>query len=264
MDDTSQKPVILITNFGTLYKEGHQDQENVDRLVTARYPDHDVRWAYAYGPNREKLKSSGQTTIFERQVPIKSLEEVYADLRKEGKRNVAVQFLFVLPGSDGTDDLMVAADGLNVEYGYSLLATPDSIARTAEALAPRFGDEDTVTIICSNGNNVVRAFNWPLIQLDRHLRKHYPRVFLTTTGGPPGTEAAIADARKLGLPKAKFIPLYFVVGKNVIYNILGDTPTTLKSQLGLESSREPGLAWNPAVMSLWMESIDWSLAKFSK
>lgn len=260
---TSTRPVILITNFGTLNQEGMRDQENIDRLVNSRYPDHEVRWAIASGVVREGLKKSRQTTLFERKTPMMSLAESYADLRKQGKRDVAVQFLFIMPGSDGTEDLMMDPDGLNVEYGYALLAPPDNIARVAEALSPRFGDEDTVTIVFTNGNDTVPVRNWPLIQLDRHLRKHYPNVFLTTLGGKPGIEAAVADARKSGLKKVKYIPFYFVVGKNAIYNIMGDTPNTLKSRVGLEATIEPGLAWDRAIMSLWMESIDWTLAKFS-
>ncbi|RJQ39769.1 MAG: hypothetical protein C4555_02555 [Dehalococcoidia bacterium] len=258
------KPVILIINFGTLNEEGMRDQENIDKMVTARYPDHEVRWAIASGVVRDGLKKAGQTTLFARKTPVMNLADTYADLRKQGRRDVAVQFLFTVPGSDGTDDLMMAADGLNVEYGYALLAPPDNIARVTKALEPRFSGKDTVTIIFTNGNDTVPIRNWPLIQMDRYLRKHYKNVFLTTLGGKPGVEAAAADARKSGLKKVKYIPFYFVVGKNAIYNIMGDTPNTLKSKVGLEASIEPGLAWDKKVMSIWMESIDWSLAKFSR
>jgi len=264
MSNDSSKPVILIVNFGTLNKEGMQDQENIDRLITARYPDNDVRWAFASGVVRDGLKKTGQTTLFERKTPVMGLADTYADLKKQGKLNVAFQFLFTVPGSDGTDDLMMAADGLNVEYGYALLAPPDNIARCAKALEPRFGDKDTVTIIYTNGNDTVPIRNWPLIQMDRYLRKHYQNVFLTTLGGKPGIDAAAADAKKSGLKKVKYIPFYFVVGKNAIYNIMGDTPNTLKSHVGLEASADRGLAWDESIMSIWMESIDWSLAKFSK
>ena len=263
MDNVSPKPVIVITAFGTGSAVGQKDLENVDRLVTARYPDHEVRWVITSRIIRKKLLTSGQTTLFERQVPLKSLEEVYADLRKEGKRNIVVQCLLITAGSEYSDALMVATDDLNVEYGYPLLALPENIARTAGALAPKFGDKDTATIICGHGNPDALAFNVPFIQMDKYLRKHYKNVFLTTLDGPPGTEPAFADARKSGLPKVKFIPFLIVGGGHLSKDIMGDDPESYRNQLGLPATAEAGLGNNPAVMSIWMESLDWTLAKFS-
>ncbi len=264
MANDLSKPVIVITTFGTIVPEGLQDLDNADRLVTARYPDYDVRWVFGGTPVRECLINSGQSTVFERRVPVKSLIEVYDDLRKEGKRNVAVQYLFLLPGSKGTDPHMVATDteGLNVEFGYPLLAPPDNIARTADALAHRFGGEDTVTLVCAHGNGEVPTLNVPLLQMDSYLRKHYPRVFLATLVGPPGNKTAFADIKKLGLPKVKYFPLLFTAGGRLTTAFMGDDPASFQSQLGLEASTEPGLGDNPEVMSIWMESIDWTLARF--
>lgn len=265
MGNVPSKPVIVITTFGTSLAEGLKDLENVDQMVTARYPEHEVRWAFGGDTVRQALKSKGQPTIFKRQVPVKSLVEVYDDLRKEGKRNIAVQYLFLLPGSKGTDPHMVATDtkGLNVEFGYPLLAPPDNIARTADALASQFGGEDTVTIICAHGNGEAPTLNVPFLQMDSYVRKHYPRVFVATVVGPPGT-AAFADALKLGLPKVKFLPLLFVAGSRLTQAIMSDDPASFQSQLGLEASTESGLGNNPKVVSIWMESIDWTLAKFSQ
>jgi len=260
----TSKPVILIINFGTIYDQGMRDLENIDKILTARYPGNEIRWVFANGVVRDKLQQTGKTLLFERKTPMMGLADTYADLRKQGKRDVAVQFLFTVPGSDGTDDLMMPADGLNVEYGYALLAAPDSIARVTRALEPRFAGKDTVTIIFTNGNNTVPIRNWPLIQMDRYIRKHYKNVFLTTLGGKPGCDAAVADARKSGLKKVKYIPFYFVIGHNAIDFIMGDKPDTLKSRVGMEATIDTGLAWDKKVMDIWMESVDWSLANFSK
>ena len=263
-EEISPKPVIVITAFGTTSAVGQKDLENVDRLVTARYPDYEVRWVFTSRFIRKKLLDSGKTTLFERQVPLRNLEEIYDDLRKEGKRNVAVQCLLTMTGAEYSDALMVPTDDLNVEYGYPLLAPPDNIARTAKALAPQFGDENTVTLLCSHGNPKVHAFNIPLIQLDKYLRKHYKNVFLTTLDGPPGTDSVFADALKTGLPKVSFIPFLIVSGEHVTNDIMGDGPESYKNRLGLDASNTPSLGNNPAVMSIWMESIDWTLIKFSE
>lgn len=264
MSKASNKPVILITAFGTSAPEGQKDLENVDRLVTGRYPDHEVRWAFTSGFIRKKLIAAGQTSLFPRKVPNKSLEEVYADLKNEGKRNVAVQCLLISSGSEYSDALTADTNGLNVEYGYPLLAPPDNIERVADTLSARFGGKDTITIICGHGNGKMPALNTPYLQLDKYLRKRYPRVFLTTLEGPPGTGPAFEDAKKLGLTKAVFIPLLIVAGGHLVRDIMSTNPESYLSKLGLEATSETGLGSDPAVMAIWMESIDWVLAKFSR
>ena len=266
MGNDLSKPVILILTFGTSIPEGVQDLENADRMVMARYPENEVRWAFGGIPVRECLLKSGRSTVFERRVPVRSLLEVYDDLRKEGKLNVTVQYLFLLPGSKGTDPHMAVGDtnGLNVEFGYPLFAPPDNIARTVKVLAPRFGGEDTVTLLCAHGSGEASTLNTPLLQMDSYVRKHYQNVFLATLEGPPGRKPATEDIRKSGLSKVKFFPLLFTTGGRLTTAFMGDDPSTLQSQLGLEATTIPGLASDPEIMSIWMESIDWSLAKFSK
>lgn len=262
MDNARNKPVIVIVNFSSGSDEVLKDLEKIDRMVTARYPEHDVRWVFAYGGVRKNLISSGQTTVFERRVPVKSLEEVYADLRSEGKRDVVVQCLLIATGDSEYSVQMIAAGDLNVEYGYPLLQPPDNIARSVKGLETEFGGEDMVTIICAHGSEKMPAFNVPLIRMDEYLRKQYHNVFLTTLDGPPGTEPAFTGARNSGLKKVKFVPFIIVPGEHLGHDIIGDDPGSYKSQLGLEASSTFGLCNNPAVMSIWMEGIDWALARF--
>jgi len=263
MSDSS-KPVIVITSFGTSVAEGLKDLENVDTLVTSHYPGYDVRWVFGGISVRETLLKTGRSMIFKRKVPVRSLVELYADLRKEGKHNVAVQYLFLLPGSKGTDPHMAVGDtkGLNVEFGYPLLAPPDNVARVADALAPHFGSKDTATLICAHGNGEVPTLNVPLLQMDSYVRKHYKNVCLATVVGPPGTEMAFADIKKAGLKKVKFYPMLFVAGDRLTQAIMSDDPKSFKNQLGLQATTEAGLGSNPEVMKIWMESIDWTLARF--
>jgi len=264
MSKVSDKPVILIAAFGTSSLEGQRDLENVDQLVTKRYPDYEVRWAFTSGFIRKKLITAGQTTLFARCVPNKSLEEVYDDLRKDGKRNVALQSLLISAGVEYIDALTADITGLNVEYGYPLLTPPDNIQRVVSAIAPKFGGKDTVTIICGHGNAKMPALNVPYIQLDKYLRKHFQRVFLTTLEGPPGTESAFEDTKKLALPKVVFIPLLIVAGGHLVRDIMGTNPNSYFSKLGVEATADTGLGRDEKVMSIWMESIDWTLKKFTQ
>jgi len=254
-------PVILIAGFGTSQPSGLADLECIDNLVSQRYPEHEVRWVFTSGFIVKKLRQDGVTTLFTRRVPLRNLEEAYADLRAEGKTSVVVQPLLTVTGSEYADVMMAPADGLNVSYGYPMLAPPDNIARLARALEPGFGGADTVTLICGHGNAKIPLLNVPLLQLDKYVRRHYQNVFVTSLDGPPGTEAAFADAKASGLHKVKFLPFLFATGAHVVNDINGDEPHSYKSRLGMESTFVPGIARNPDVMRLWMESIDWALGQ---
>ncbi len=257
----SATPVIVITGFGSSQASGLADLENADRLVRARYPEHEVRWVLTSRFILKKLREAGTETLFERRVPLCNLTEVYADLRRQGRTEVVVQPLLTVNGTEYADIMMTPVEGLNVSYGYPLLAPPENVERLARVLAPSFGDAETVTLVCTHGNDKIPLLNIPLLQLDKYLRKHYKNVFVTSLEGPPGTEAAFADARASGLHQVKFLPVLFTTGTHVVNDINGDAPHSYQSQLGMASTFVPGIARNESVMALWMESIDWALAR---
>jgi sirohydrochlorin cobaltochelatase len=258
------KPVIVITAFGTSAPEGLKDLEKVDRMVLKRYPDCEVRWVFTSGFISKKLKSLGTTTLFERKVPLCNLAEVYEELRREGKTDVVIGGLLTVSGSEYSDVVLTPAEGLNVEYNYPLLGAPGNIEKAARALAPYFGDDDTYTIICAHGNARIPLLNLPMVQLHQYVSKRYKNVAVVTIEGPPGTEKAFADARATGLKKAKFVPFLFAAGGHIKNDVMSDEPGSFKMMLGLEATNEGGLVDNEGVMALWLESIDWAIAKFSK
>lgn len=259
---TETEPVIVITAFGTSVLEAHKNLEDVDTMVRDRFPDYEVCWAFTSQSIINKLRDAGKTTIFAREVPIKSLEEVYADLVKEGKTNVAVQCLLVVAGQEYQEVLGIPTTGLNVKYGYPLLSCAENIQDTVRALSPEFGDADTATILCAHGNGRHPELNAPLIKMDNYLRANYENVFLCTVEGPPGTEQAFADVAKSGCKKVKFIPLMIVAGDHIINDVMGDDPESWKMQLGLPATIETGLGSNPAVIEIYLESLESVLSQF--
>ncbi|MCX8126378.1 MAG: sirohydrochlorin cobaltochelatase, partial [Dehalococcoidia bacterium] len=159
------------------------------------------------------------------------------------------------------DILITPVEGLDVEYGYPLLAPPDNIERVVRALEPKFGDRETATVLCSHGNARHPGYNAQLLLMEKYVRKHYHGVFLVTLEGPPGTETAFNTIRNSNFKRVKFIPLLIVSGEHITRDIMGDTPDSYKNQLGLPTTVEGGMGSNPAIMNIWAESIDWTLAR---
>ena len=257
-----QKPVIVIAAFGTSMEKGQANLNDFDKMVRARFPDHEVRWAFTAGFIIKKLKEAGVTTLFDSNTPIKSLDEVYEDLRKEGKTNVVVQIAMVMPGSEMRQVLSYRTDGLNVKFGYPLLFWPENIQNVADALSPEFGGEDTVTILVAHGNEHHPEFNAPFIQMNEYLQERYDNVFVATIEGPPGPEEVFPLAQAVGVSKAKFVPLMMVEGDHITNDVMGDDPDSWKNMLGLPATNATGMASNPAVMEIFLKSIENLVSQF--
>lgn len=139
--------------------------------------------------------------MFERQVPIKRLDEVYDDLRGEDRTNVVVQCLLIMPGFKMRQALGYRTDGLNVKFGYSLFFDPQNIQRAPDALSAEFGDADTAVVLCGHGNEEHPEYNAPFQKMDAYLCQRYENVFVAAAEGPPGADLAIEAERAFsGVP----------------------------------------------------------------
>lgn len=263
------KPVILVATYGTAQLEGEKDNEKIDRIFRERFPDNEVRWAFTADHFLQALKKMGRTTMFERQVPVKSLGEVYSDLVKEGKTNVAVLCLLVHESWAVSKWVYEhPTQGLNVRYSKPLLADIFNVEKLVESLAPKFGGEDTITILIGHGaghgstSGEEFHLNAPFLGMDEYVRWRYKNVFVATLHGPPAPERAFADAKKAGCKQVIFIPLFLTSGEHTAKDIMADTPESWKNQLGLPARVESPFCDNPAVMEVYTDYLASVLSQF--
>ena len=149
----NKKPTIVLAAFGTSIPKAQAALEQIDTVVRNRFPNHTVHWAFTSQFILKKLRKNGQTTLFERQVPLLSLPEVYDKLTQKGIDRVVVQSLHVAPGQEFNDLLKCPTKGLQVAYGKPLLADIKKIHQFADVLSSRFGAPDSVTVLCGHGND---------------------------------------------------------------------------------------------------------------
>ncbi len=255
-------PVIVLAAFGTSVPEAQNALENIDASVRETVPLPDVRWAFTSQRVIDKLKLRGQDTLFARAVPIRNLQQIYAQLQREGRTDVVVQPLHMVPGHEYHRVLETPVPtGLRVRYGKPMLADAAKVAEFAEVLSARFGGADEVTILCGHGNDRHGEFNAMLVALDKHLRADYENVFVATVEGQPGTEAAFADARKSGKKKVKFVPIMVVAGDHIMNDVMGDKGESWKHVLGLPAACDGGLGCNDAVVDLFIRRLRAALAE---
>lgn len=256
------KPVIVIAAFGTSVPEAQQNLEDFDKLAGERFPDYEIRWAFTSKTIVEKLREEGQSTLFERKVPLMTLDEIYNDLKKENKTTVAVQPIHISPGQEYYEVVNTPSKGLNAKVGMPLLVYYEEVEEFAKIISSKFIGGDTVTILCGHGNDHQPQFNASLQALDNFVRQKYKNVFIATVEGKPGFEQAMTDTKQTGLNKVHFIPVMLVAGDHIMNDVMGDDPESWKSQLGLAATTDTGLGSNPAVMELFLGRMERLLTMF--
>jgi cobalamin biosynthesis Co2+ chelatase CbiK len=92
--------------------------EDFDTAVRKAFPGTDVYWAFTANFIVNKLREEGMETVFAREVPVRTVAETYADLRQKGEKDVLVQCLFVMTGSEYREALNTPTKGLNVKYSH--------------------------------------------------------------------------------------------------------------------------------------------------
>jgi sirohydrochlorin cobaltochelatase len=257
------KPVIVIAAFGTSYETGEKNLDDIDKAMSERFPDSEIYWAFTAQGIIDGLKEAGKTTYFDREVPIKNLEEVYTQLIEEGKTNVVVQSLHSMVGAEFREVVSVSTKGLNVKYSYPLTFYPENIQNAVNALVGEFGDpSDTATIFCAHGNEAHPENNSQLIEMDRYLRANFENTYLACVEGPPGFDGVAEDIAALGVTKVKFVPFMLTYGDHITNDVMGDEPDAWKTQLGLEASCADGMGANADIVEIYLKSIKHVLSQF--
>lgn len=258
------KPVIVIAAFGSSMERGQKNLEDVDRTIRESFPDYEVRWAFTAQFIINKLRKAGQTTVFERKVPVISVEELYTQLIKEGKTRAAVQSLHNMVGLEFRQVLNTPTKGLDVKFSYPLLFNPENIQNAANALTNEFGDpSDTATILCAHGNEHHPVYNAQLIELDSYLRDNFEHAYLACVEGPPEFDKVKDEVISSGVSKVKFIPFLFTYGDHMSNDVMGDEPDSWKVQLGLPATSADGMGSNPAIIEIFVRSLRGVLKQFS-
>jgi len=258
---TAIKPAIVIAAYGTGDKAAQQSLEAIDNLVHNRLPDYEVYWAFTGRVILQRARAAGQTTLFTRKLPIRSLEELYTYLAKEGKTKTAVQCLLVHEGSESDMVLKTPAPGLTVEYGSPLLSDPANIEPTLKAMAVQFGGPTTANILVGHGSDHEARANTPFLKMEDLAKKYYRNVFMGTIHGPPGT-SSLATIKRTGFKDVLFIPLMITTSEHILNDVIGEKPDSWRNQLGLPTKVGASFAETPAVMDVFLKSLERVISRF--
>ena len=197
-------------------------------------------------------------------MPVREIEEVYADLKKQGKKNVLVQCLLLMVGSEYREVIDAPSNGLNVKYCHPLLYYPENLQNAVITLESEFGNPaDTATILCGHGNEHHLQYNAELVQIDEYLRANYQNSYLAVMEGTPEFGPVKEDVKSSRVTNVKFITFMLTCGDHMSNDVMGDEEDSLKSQLGLNASVTNGMASNPAIQQLYISRMKEMYKQFS-
>lgn len=260
----SNKPVILITAFGSSYETGQKNLEDMDAAYRKAFPDTEVYWAFTADFIVNSLRERGVESLFERKTPLMNVGEAYDFLRDSGKTDVAVQILMVMVGGEMRQVLDTPTNGLNVKYAFPLFYSPEDIQNTASALSESFGDSsNSFTILSAHGNDHHMAFNSELIEMDDYLKQNFDSVRVATVEGSPlFGDAIVEEVNNSGAETIKFVPLMLTYGDHITNDIMGDEVDAWKTIIGLPATAENGMASNPAIQDIYLSKTRRILNQF--
>jgi sirohydrochlorin cobaltochelatase len=255
------EPALVLTAFGTS-TAAFDTYRHIEEQVKARFPGHEIRWAFTSGKVRRKVAQ-------EQGKELKNLPQTLKELKAAGFTRVAVQSLHVVPGEEWQEVIREsrAAPGLKVALGKPLLSDEADAARTLEALAKTFPPDlkNTAVVLVGHGTPNPEAAR-TYLDFEKLLRSRYPgqNVYLGLVSGKPGRDEVLAQVKRGGATSVRLVPFLLVAGEHVNTDILGDGPESWKSRLlaqgryRVEGWRQ-GLGYNDDIIKIYLEHLQEAL-----
>ncbi|NYT02930.1 MAG: cobalt chelatase [Methanosarcinales archaeon] len=241
MADSDKRAIVLVA-YGTLNPAA---RTTYDRMVAAyreMFPGFEVRLAFTSGHLRRRISRSGAFI----DNPLTAL----AALQDQGFRQVVVQSLHIVPGSEfhQVTGLVRALDAVKGRFGFQglelglpLLSYPEDYRRVSCSLhplldritdqgetrtAPRNPREEAVVLM---GHGTEHSADSGYSRLARVLEQDYQNVFLGTLDGYPGLEEVLAMAKRSGVQKVRLLPFMVVAGSHAQNDLAGGGNESWKS-----------------------------------
>jgi sirohydrochlorin cobaltochelatase len=220
-------PAIVLAAFGTS-TEAFATYTRFEQAVRARFPDHEVRWAFTSRKVRAKLAR-------EKGLKLNDLDKTLRELAAAGFTRVAVQSLHIVPGEEWDKKIVQVSreiPGLKIALGKPLLSSNEDQERVLNIVAQGFPKDvkDTAVVLMAHGSPVPDGEK-AYLAFDRLLRDRYRNVFLGAVEGKPVREEAFAAVKEANPATVVLMPFMFVAGEHVAKDMLGDDPDSWKSQL---------------------------------
>jgi len=260
-----KKVGILLVAFGSSKQSAQVSFENIDKKVTAAYPNIPVRWAYTSHIIRKKLAKQGKL--------LNSPEVALAKMQDEGFTHVAVQSLHTIGGAEFHDlRRTVSAFKMmggfeKIILGYPLLATQKDMERAVDAIlenVPKERKKDEAVVLMGHGTHHPSNAFYAALMFQVQLKD--PNIFIGTVEGYPEVDLIKELMLIKGIKKAYLMPFMSVAGDHAKNDMAGDEDDSWKSILtkaGYECVPVlKGTAEFDNFVQIWVDHLEGPFAHF--
>jgi len=250
------KPAIVLAAFGTS-TEAFETYKHFEPKVKARFPNHEIRWAFTSHKVRHKLaQEKGQK--------LNDLPTTLKALKAAGYTRVAVQSLHIVPGEEWDKKIVQVSreiPGLKIALGKPLLSSKQDQELVLQAVAQTFPPDlkNTAVVLVAHGSPTPEG-TAAYLAFDRLLRSHYQNVFLGTVEGKPTRQEAFEAVKKANPATVVLMPFMFVAGEHVAKDMLGADPESWKSELLKQKAYRlegitQGLGYREGIVNIYLDHL---------
>lgn len=269
LQNLENKDAILITSFGTTFKETRE--KTIDATVNAiqaAHPDTKVVVAFTSHIIIDRIKENEGLTY-------PTPEEALSQLKAEGYTRVAVTSLNIIPGMEYDYSAAVfnlhkgefkkLVCGLPLMYWMGQEGQRDDIMESMKALStefPAIGKKEAILLMAHGTPHPSNAY-YSVMQ-NRLGELGMKNVYIYSVEGWPHLDTVIPQLKAKGIKKVTLIPMMMVAGDHANNDMAGAEPDSHKSVLEKEGFKVDtyihGMGENAEVRKLFVERADEALA----
>lgn len=221
------KPALIAVSFGTSYPETRKKTiEAVEEKLAKEYPEFDVFRAFTSNKVIKKIKEQEQMMIL-------TVDQQMQKLIAEGYKEIYVQPLHIIPGSEYSKALHQAMrykDQLElIKVGKPLLSSMKDYQKIVAWLEKLSQDLKTDEALVLMGHGSQHSAFTVYACLD-HMLLEKP-IFICAVESYPEITLLIERLKKSSYKKIKLYPLMLVAGDHATNDMASDEEDSWKSQL---------------------------------
>ncbi len=259
------KKAILVVSFGTTYEDARKVTiDAIEEKIKHTFTEYDIRRAFTSHVILRVLKNRDN-------IHVDTPEEALEKLKNEGYKDVIVQPLHVIPGSefDYINNVVKRYKSSetfeNIVIGRPLICfkgeedgVPDDYSIMLDALTKQLPKNDTVILMGHGTNHIANAVYCCFESVLRD--RGFENVHVATVEGYPTLDRVIPNVRARQSTEVILMPLLLVAGDHVKNDMVGDSEDSWKNILEAEGFKVNlymhGLGENSNVQDIYIQHIN--------
>jgi sirohydrochlorin cobaltochelatase len=242
---------IVISAFGTTTR-ALKTYFFMEELIRARFPGHEIRWAYSSRVVRHRLKEKLS-------VGAPNACEILEKLHERGHSWAVVQSLHMIWGHEFYRLLEeVGSLPIRTSIGLPLLSSPEDYRRVARGLGlNRISCRDEAVVLVGHGTDHPSWSSYPA--LEAILREvNGPGTYVGVIEGHPSREQVLRAVVRSGVRTVRLIPFMLVAGSHFKEDLAGgdDSWNAAFERAGLKVQiEEQGIGFKESIVEIFTDHI---------